>query len=213
MLHLSHPRHPRALGALAIGLALALALTACGGDEPGSGSAAEVSSTRHNEADVAFATDMIQHHAQALSMVDLTIDRPLEPKVERLVERIREVQGPEIQVMSGWLTDWDEDVPATMRDHANAGHGSGNLAESMEGMDTDLPGMMTADDLTALEDASDADFQDLWLTMMIEHHTGAIEMAITEQTEGRYQAAVDLAGDIEKSQTSEIDTMRALLGT
>ncbi len=60
------------LGSLTLGLALTL--TACGNDEAPGNTSAQVSETDHNDADVAFATDMIQHHAQALSMVDLTVD-------------------------------------------------------------------------------------------------------------------------------------------
>ena len=56
--------------------------------------------------------------------------------------------------------------------------------------------MMTSDDMGALEDASDAEFQTMWLEMMVEHHEGAVEMAKTEQGDGQYKDAVDLAGDI-----------------
>ena len=84
------------LGSLTLGLALTL--TACGNDEPASDTSAQVSETDHNDADVQFATDMIQHHAQALSMVDLTVDRTLDPEVQQLADDIREAQGPEIEV-------------------------------------------------------------------------------------------------------------------
>ena len=92
--------------------------------------------------------DML-HHAQALSMVDLTMERPLDPEVQQLTERIREAQAPEIQTFSGWLTDWDEEIPETVRDHANA-HGDHDMGGDTG---TDMPGMMTADDMTALEEA------------------------------------------------------------
>ena len=108
------------LGSLTLGLALTL--TACGNDDDtSSDTSAQLSATDHNDADVAFATDMIQHHAQALSMVDLTVDRTLDPEVQQLAEDIREAQGPEIETMSDWLQDWDEEILATMRDHSNAG--------------------------------------------------------------------------------------------
>lgn len=198
----------------AVAAALTLTLSACGDDSADdTDGSAEVSATEHNAADVEFATGMIQHHAQALSMVDLTRDRPLDPEVERLAEDIRAAQGPEIETMADWLQEWGEEVPETMRDHSNAGHGDDHSdhEESMEGMDTDLPGMMSAEDMTELEEASDADFQALWLEMMIEHHEGAVEMAEDEQDDGRYQPAVDLARSIEESQAAEIETMEALL--
>jgi uncharacterized protein (DUF305 family) len=200
----------------AAGLAVLLTLSACGGsdetDQP-----QELSETEHNKADVTFATDMIQHHAQAMSMVDLTVDRTLEPEVQELADAIRAAQSPEIETMSGWLQEWGEEVPSTMRDHVNGGHeGHGgedsSMSDSMEGMDADMPGMMSAEEMDALENASDAEFRDMWLEMMIEHHEGAVEMSETEQDEGRFKPAVDLAGTIIESQTKEIDTMEKLLG-
>lgn len=191
-------------------LALALVATGCGGDDAGSGSS--TSATEHNDADVAFASDMIQHHAQALSMVDLTMGRPLDPEVEALAEEIRAAQSPEIETMSDWLTAWGEEVPPTMRDHSNAGHDMEGMGESMEGMeDSEMPGMMSAEDMTALEEAPDAQFQAMWLEMMVEHHEGAIEMAEEQQDDGRYRPAVELAGSIIEAQQAEIDTMESML--
>ena len=191
---------------------LALVLTAggCGSDDAGSGSS--LSATEHNDADVVFATDMIQHHAQALSMVDLTMGRPLDPEVERLAEDIRAAQGPEIETMSDWLTEWGEEVPPTMRDHSHAGHDTDGIGESMEGMDdAEMPGMMSAEEMTALEEAPDAEFQSMWLEMMVEHHEGAIEMAEQQQDDGRYRPAVELAASIIEAQQAEIDTMESML--
>ena len=209
----------RRLAAAGLAAVLLLGATGCGqsGGSEGhgghdGGSGGELSSTEHNAADVQFASDMLQHHAQALSMVDLTQGRPLDPEVEQLAEAIREAQGPEIETFTDWLTEWDEEVPATMRDHAHAGHGGGDVSESMEDVEHgDMPGMMSAEDMQALEEASDAEFQARWLEMMVEHHDGAIEMAEAEKAEGRYQPAVHLAEHIADSQADEVETMQRLL--
>ncbi len=191
-------------------LTVLLSAAGCGSDETGSG--LSLSATEHNDADVAFAIDMIQHHAQALSMVDLTMGRPLDPEVQRLAEDIRAAQGPEIETMSDWLTAWGEEVPPTMRDHSHAGHDMEGMGESMEGMDdAEMPGMMSAEEMTALEEAPDAEFQSLWLEMMVEHHEGAVEMAEEQQDDGRYRPAVDLAASIIEAQQAEIDTMESTL--
>lgn len=190
---------------------VALALGGCGGDDGPADEQPAPSATEHNDADVEFATHMIQHHAQALSMVDLTAGRPLDPKVQRLADGIRSAQAPEIETMVDWLQEWGEDIPETMRDHVNMGH-HGDIGEAMEGMDTDMPGMMSAEDMTALQDAPDAEFQELWLDMMIEHHEGAVEMAETEQDSGQYRPALRLAGQIVETQTTEIEHMRDLAG-
>lgn len=216
-MHLSTPtttRRTRALGAVALTLVLGAGLAACGDDSDTTGGRAEVSTTEHNDADVAFASDMITHHAQALSMVDLTLERRLDPEVQALAEDIRAAQAPEIETMADWLTSWGEKVPDTMRDHAHAGHDMGDMSDTMEDMGhDDMPGMMTADDMDELENAGDAEFQDLWLEMMIEHHEGAVEMSETEQEDGRFKDAVDLAGRIIEAQNREIATMEDLLGS
>lgn len=204
-------RPARLLGTLTLGLALTL--SACGNDEAVNDASAQVSETDHNDADVAFATDMIQHHAQALSMVDLTVDRTLDPEVQQLAEDIRAAQGPEIETMSDWLQQWDEEVPATMRDHSNAGHDMEGMGDSMDGLDSDMPGMMSGDDFDELEDAPDSEFQTMWLEMMVEHHEGAVEMAQEEQDNGQYKPTVNLAGAVVETQTVEIDKMKTLLGS
>ena len=202
-------RTTRALSALTLTAALALTAAACGNDDDSNATSSEVSTTEHNDADVEFASNMLQHHAPALSMVDLTQGRTLDPEVQQLAEQIRDAQAPEIETFTDWLTDWDEEVPETMRDHSNAGHDMDDMGGSMD--EENMPGMMTSDDMGALEDASDAEFQTMWLEMMVEHHEGAVEMAKAEQGEGQYKPAVDLAGDIVESQSAEIETMEGLL--
>ena len=202
-------RTTRALAALT--LATGLLLAGCGDDEPGDDTQTSNSRTDHNETDVAFASDMIQHHAQALAMVDLTVGRDLDPEVEALAEAIRAAQGPEIETMTDWLTQWGEPIPATVRDHVNADddHDMEGMEEG-DDMGMDMPGMMSEEEMADLEGASDAEFQDMFLTMMIEHHEGAIEMARHEQEDGQYQPAVTLAEQIETGQAAEIETMQGL---
>ena len=205
-------RSTRALGALTATLALSLVVTACGNDDDGTG-AGQLSATEHNDADVAFSTDMIQHHAQALAMVDLTMNRPLDPQVQRLAEEIREAQAPEIEMFTDWLVEWDEEVPETVRDHGNAGHDMGAMGDSTDDpMDSDMPGAMTTEEMADLETVPDDEFQTMWLAMMIEHHEGAVTMARSETEDGRYRRAVKVAESIISSQSKEIETMQDLLG-
>jgi uncharacterized protein (DUF305 family) len=177
---------------------LALALSACG-------SQAASDPAGFNDADVEFASEMIQHHAQALVMVDMTLGRELDPAVVDLTEEIRAAQTPEIETMADWLEDWDQPVPETSRDHANAHGGHG------DGPTTDVPGMMSAEDMVALEDASGEKFEDRWLEMMVEHHEGAVTMAETQLDEGQNGKASALAEDIITTQQREIETMQGLL--
>lgn len=193
-------RHPRAIAALVAALALVLAGCSAS-DSSGDGKG-------FNDADVDFASDMIQHHAQALQMVDLTLGRDLDPAVARLTDQIRAAQAPEIEKMVDWLQAWDQKVPPTSRDHANA-HAEGHGQD--QGMNTDMPGMMSAEQMTALEKAPDGEFQTMWLQMMIDHHEGAIEMARTQVEDGQNAKAVALAEDIVSAQKKEIATMQDLL--
>lgn len=189
-------------------LATAVALTACSSDSGHEHAAAsEIPlSEDFNDADVDYATGMIQHHAQALSMVDLTVGRKLSPELTKLTEQVRAVQGPEIETMVDWLNEWDQPVPETMRDHVNA-HGGGEVET-----DPQMPGMMSSEQLDELGSARGAAFEQLWLEMMIEHHRGAIEMAEAERSAGEMPEVIDLAEAVIAAQQEEIEQMEALLG-
>ena len=171
---------------LVITLTTALSLTALaacsnGDDEPD-----------HNEADVSFAQDMIPHHRQATEMSAMVESRTENADIRELASKITAAQQPEIDLMSGWLKSWDEEVP-----------------EEMSGMDHSggMPGMMSPDDMAGLEKASGEEFDRMFLTMMIAHHEGAIEMAKTEEADGAFADAIELARRIQKDQAAEIRTM------
>lgn len=194
--------------AVAAAVITALAgLSACGNndDKTSSGTSTDQSGAAFNDADVTFASSMIPHHQQALEMVDLTRGRTLDPAVQELADQIESAQGPEIDTMSGWLKDWGMPVPATTGTEDS---------HDMGGMDMgsdDMPGMMSADEMTGLEDATDAAFQSMWLRMMVRHHEGAITMAKAELDEGKYAAAMALAQSIIDGQQAEIDQMNQLM--
>lgn len=198
----------RLAAAAALAVSAALTVSACGDDDSRPAARDDASAEGVNDADVAFATEMIQHHAGALAMVDMTVGRDLDPKVAALADDIRAAQAPEIETMSDWLEEWGEPVPATMRDHANA-HGG----HSEDDTGSDMPGMMSAEETDQLEAMPAADFEDAWLRAMIEHHQGAIEMAETEQSDGESPEAVALAEEIAADQEVEITEMEAMLGS
>lgn len=199
----------------ALTLTLGLGLAACGTEDTEAGGAAPSASQTaangdvFNGADVAFATDMIPHHAQAIEMVTLTDGRSLDPAVRQLAEQIRAAQAPEVETMVDWLTAWGQEVPETSIDHTNAGHGSGESTSEDAG--EDMPGMMSAEEMDDLAAAPDAEFQTTWLEMMKGHHEGAIAMATTEQDKGSFSPALDLAGSIITTQQAEIEQIDELL--
>ena len=177
-------------------VAAAAVLAACSNGDPGS-------SQDFNKADVTFAQEMIPHHRQATEMADMAASRTDNPDVLELAEQISTAQEPEIETMTGWLESWGEDVPEEMGSMPGMDHsGSGGMS-----------GMMSDTQMSELEGAQDAAFDELFLTMMIEHHEGAIEMAKAEQEDGKSPDAVKLAKEIEVTQTQEISTMRELLAS
>lgn len=171
-------------------------MSGTGGSDSSSPSSSSDATADFNDADVTFTTEMIPHHRQAVEMAELAETRAESPEVKDLAIRIMNAQDPEIETMTGWLTSWGKPVP-----------------EDMSGMDMSgsMPGMMSKDEMASLENTSDADFDQMFLAMMVEHHQGAIEMAKSEQSSGMFPEAIALAKQIESAQTDEIATMQALL--
>jgi uncharacterized protein (DUF305 family) len=164
----------------------------------------------HNQADVMFAQHMIPHHQQAIEMSDMVLAKQgIDPKVTELANQIKAAQGPESQQMQGWLKQWGS-PQMPMPSAGMPGHGDMPMPSgSMPGMS----GMMSQEDMTALQNAQGVEASKLFLTQMITHHEGAITMAQTEIKDGQYPAAVELAKAIVTAQQKEIDTMRGILAT
>lgn len=183
--------------AAAIAATAALALTACSDDDSSASLPDNVT-----EFDVTFAQEMIPHHEQATEMAALAQDRTTNPEILDIASRIEAAQDPEIETMTTWLKEWGVPEDST-NEHSEMNHGQGS--------ESSMPGMMSEDDMTALEDATGVEFDQMFLTMMIEHHEGAIIMAKTEIDSGTNPDAIALAEQIEAAQTAEIAEMEALL--
>lgn len=182
---------------LALALLSLLAAAACSSDDdPSTVEAGEAQVAEHNEADVSFAQQMIPHHAQAVEMAQLAPDRAERQEVKDLAARIEAAQGPEIATLEGWLGEWGEELPA---DGLDMDHGQ------------DRMGMMTDEDMSMLETATGAEFDRLFLEMMIRHHSGAIEMAEEQLRDGQDPDALEMAQEIKDTQETEVAEMEALL--
>ncbi len=152
-----------------------------------------------NMADVMFARMMYPHHAEAVDMADMVDGRSTNPDVIALAAEIRAAQQPEMDQMVTWLEEWGQPAPSDMGQMDGMDHGSGG-------------GMMSTQDMDSLMSLSGAEFDREWLTMMIEHHEGAVEMAETEIADGSNPDAVSMARDIVETQNAEIERMKQLLG-
>ena len=195
----------RRLAAPAIALALSVTLAACGSDESSSTNTAATDSSSGsaaavalNAADIEFAQGMIAHHEQAIEMAEIALDPGVgaSPAVIDLATRIKGAQDPEVELMTGWLTAAGE--PVTM--DASEGHDM----SSMEGM-------MTAEQMDSMAAMTGADFNQIWLQMMIAHHEGAVSQSQTVKANGSNADVLALADTIINAQQAEITEMQALL--
>ncbi|MDI9938960.1 DUF305 domain-containing protein [Rhodococcus sp. ACS1] len=231
----------KSLTASAATVAALVALTACSNSNNDqatqSNTAASVTATTasaetHNQADVTFAQQMIPHHAQAIEMSDVVLAKDgIDPRVTDLANQIKAAQGPEIERLQGWLTEWGQSsMPMSTSGMMTPGQSmpmstSGmmtpgqSMPMSMPGMEMPgdsgmgMSGMMSAEDMSALQNAQGVDASRLFLTQMITHHQGAIAMAQTEIDSGQYPDAVAMARTIADTQQQEITTMQNILAS
>lgn len=164
------------------------------------GDAADVSQVQHSPADVRFMQAMIQHHAQAVDMVNLLTMRTGSEDMRKLGLRIALSQDDEIMMMRRWLEVRGEEVPV-----AHAHHLPGAPL---------MPGMLTPEEMNQLASAQGVEFDRLFLDLMIKHHAGAIVM-VDElvATPGAVQESeiFAFASDVVADQRAEIERMGAML--
>ena len=152
----------------------------------------------YTEADVHFMTMMIGHHAQAIKIAQWAPTHAASPAVQRLAERVVNGQVDDITLMQQWLVDRQKPAP-----------GMDDVAHHMH-----MPGMLSEAQLNQLDAARGSEFDRLFLTFMIQHHQGAIEMV--KQLFGTTGAAQDLtvfkfANDVQVDQDTEIARMELML--
>src|SRR5215831_7678832 len=116
--------------------------------------------------DVEFMQGMIMHHAQAVEMTALIESHTTNKELGLLGARISHSQADEINFMKRWLTARGESVSMTMLE--------------MKGMDMPhsaiplMPGMLTPEQMEALQKANGDEFDRLFLAGMVQHHGGAL---------------------------------------
>ncbi|WP_235925950.1 DUF305 domain-containing protein [Actinokineospora pegani] len=155
--------------------------------------------TPPNEADLAYARDMIAHHRQALVMTDLVPARGADATVRAFASRVADTQRPEIDMMNRWLRRNGQPEVDQHGGHDHADHAA-------------MPGMASQRELDELAAASGADFDTRFLTMMIRHHEGAVAMADTVREDGVDVVVQEMADNVVVEQSDEIARMRGMLG-
>ena len=177
-------------------------LAACGdGDRADSDSSTSDNANSDavwNDADVKFVQGMIPHHEQAVEMSDMMTGRTVSNTTAALAEQIRAAQTAEVALMQGFLAEWGVELDP------HAGHsGDHSMGE----------GMMSDEQLDELMSTDGVDFERMWLTMMLEHHQGAVAMANTVLSGGSDPRVRTLAEGIVAAQQAEIAQIEALLAS
>ena len=186
---------------------------------------ARADSLRHpyTEADIHFMTAMIGHHAQAIQMARMAPTHGASSSVQTLAERIINSQRDEIATMQRWLRARLQPVPEVSEAGELAMPGAAHdssMHATMHGTthgtmhDVAMPGMLTPEQMKALDAARGAEFDRLFLVSMIQHHRGAV--AMVKELFGSHGAAQDesvfkLASDVNVDQITEIARMERML--
>ena len=163
--------------------------------------ASAIADTSYSQDDVEFMQDMIPHHAQAVEMSALVADRTNNDDLVDIAGRIDASQADEIQFMKDWLAERGEDLPG-----AHAHHGTHMSHEMM--------GMATPEQMSQLAASEGVGFDELFLTLMIRHHEGALTMVedLLDQPGSAYDPVLfEFITDIQNDQSAEIERMNLML--
>ena len=148
--------------------------------------------------DTRFMHHMTAHHAQALAMVRLVPSRTTSQGLRLLAERIDISQKDEIALMRRWLERHGRPLPDT----------------GLHAMHMTMPGMLTEADMASLAAVTGAEFERVFLELMIRHHQGALVMVrqlLGSPGGGQDSEVYRLVADIEADQQGEIARMQAML--
>jgi uncharacterized protein (DUF305 family) len=164
---------------------------------------------------VGFAQDMSVHHRQAVLMAGLARDRSTDPTIRLLAFDIETNQLEQIGQMQGWLSLWNAAALPTgrymtwmadpMPGMAGMTHGGGS------GGVATMPGMASPADLDRLRAASGAQFDTLFLQLMLRHHQGGAPMARYAAQHGEMAQVRNLAEKMVVSQGAESAYMAELI--
>ena len=167
----------------------------------------ELGQSSYIEADVRFMQHMIVHHGQAVDMGALVEGRTSNEGVRLMAERIALTQDSEIAMMRTWLTRRGESTEMQ-------GHHGHHMNHQMDPNVPLMPGMLSPAQMEALAASSGAEFDYLYLTGMILHHQGAIDMVnalLSEPGAGEDPELSEFLSAVVADQSTEILRMQNML--
>ena len=168
----------------------------------------------NTSAEAGFARDMQVHHIQGVEMAMITRDGTEDEGVRLLAYDIATTQGHQAGQLYGWLTEWGlrqagSQPPMTwMMSPDSSGEGRDDAAHAMGVL---MPGMATSAQMAGLSAASGVEAERLFLSLMITHHEGALEMAEAVLDRSAHPSVRTFADAVLLSQASEIDLMTRML--
>ena len=137
--------------------------------------------------EVRFLTDMIDHHAMAVMMSGLCLDRAVHENLLELCHDIAQAQTQEIQQMQTWLEDW---------------YGIDYEPEMSPGIRKEME---------RLAELEGAEFEIAFMEMMIRHHEAAVREGLHCAERAYHPELVRLCQNIVRTQTAEIELMQGWL--
>ena len=179
-------------------VALAFSLTGCSHPHAGASAPAPAPAPARppfNETDAAFAAQLVSQHQQGLDLASLANSRSGRGELKALAQRFIDVHEPEIEQLSELLESWGQQPPE------DPGLDRGNR-----------PGKITEAEMNTVTSRSGADFDKLFVQLMIRHHQGAIDIVATETAGGKNPRARELADKIAVSQQNEVTELKNVGG-
>ena len=165
------------------------------------------------KADIDFMQAMIVHHSQAVDMVALLLTRGSSKALQIFGKRVSISQSDEVESMKQWLRDRNQ--PVAVDNGHMMHHGGGmDMSKMASGDVAVMPGMLSPNQMKALAKATGPRFDSLFLTGMIQHHTGALDMVADLLAAGgaeRDNLLFDFVTDIDNTQSAEIKIMQNML--
>lgn len=174
-------------------------------------------------AEAGFSRDMQVHHNQGVELAMLVRDRTDSVDVRTLAYDIATTQAQQSGQLYDWLVQWG--LPQGSREpdmtwmtlptlagatgHAHAGDSSTPASSHTPG--DPMPGLATPGQIAQLTAADGLEAERVFLTLMIAHHRGAVEMAEALEPRTTNAAALAFAKAVVASQQAEIELMTGML--
>ena len=137
--------------------------------------------------EIDFMQDMIDHHAMAIMMSEMCLEKAMHPELLSLCQQIITAQRMEIELMQGWLLEW---------------YGIAYEPEMKKGDMKRMQRMMQL---------SPEEFEIAFMEMMIRHHWKAVVEARVCVDRAYHTELVAMCQNIAETQTAEIEQMQAWL--